>query len=425
MERSINQALKQLPPFIRSIMTGGTGATDKSTAISNLGGIPLSTRGIANGIAPLNTNNKIPLQYFPDIPSIDAPALEGSGVIYVGETDVQYEITNYNTNTTYNISVTRGTFVREEQYIYVTPNAGSGISIITINGRNYPITVLDPYLDIPVITYPQNNIINIPRITTVSSSITVHGINEPLFDDIHWQLSLSQDFSGTLEEEYHGTSNNDQEWDLVLSLNTDYYVRVRYYHDVLGWSPWSNVVKFKTRQIPSPYNETAIVYQQDLTQNGVPDYNIINGGYVESSITISDDDTVMIVSDQYATFSNDYGNTDNLNAHGALYIYEKINNNWVQQRYLISTNIAQDGHFGFYHKLSQDKQTLLVAETVTSYPNSTPPDEYLSISIFRTTVPDDYSTLTLVDKITNISDNNLDMVYCDATPNFEKSFYVR
>lgn len=58
--------------FPIAISQGGTGAATASAALSALGGIATSQRGIANGIAPLDSNSIVPIGNLPPYPTLDS-----------------------------------------------------------------------------------------------------------------------------------------------------------------------------------------------------------------------------------------------------------------------------------------------------------------------------------------------------------------
>src|SRR5574343_1388173 len=93
---------------IRSILAGGTGATTPEAAIQALGGVPISAKGQPNGVTPLDQNELIPVVHLPHIRLIPNVALNGPKNVFAGSSGVIYTITNFDSETLYDVSVNKG-----------------------------------------------------------------------------------------------------------------------------------------------------------------------------------------------------------------------------------------------------------------------------------------------------------------------------
>ena len=164
------------------INKGGTGAKSPSDAVSNFGGISLSSIGDSKGLCPIDSNNKIILNYIPS-PTNSGPTISGLNSLVIGNTGF-YEITNYDNFTTYNLSAISGSVSRSTNIISYTAPTTTGISGFIINGRTVSISIINPVVVKPVIIAPSDtsdgNGINITLLT--DSFVTSAG------SDTHFSL---------------------------------------------------------------------------------------------------------------------------------------------------------------------------------------------------------------------------------------------
>lgn len=252
MERIILNKHQQAEPFVRPITMGGTGATDPQSAIENLGGIHTSEIGTANGIAPLDANNLIPIEYFPNILSANESNIDGPTVVYTSSAvnGVGYTITNYDNETEYTISTNKGSLesLRTNGGFMFYPPTTPGITVITVNGKNFPIQVLTPYADTPLIELP-TNASDLPQssigLRSTDPVTIVHGFEDPTVN-IQWQFATDVAFTNITTDVMVGYF----EWEFNSPVSGSLYARVRYQVlevDDRGYNvmtPWSPVVSF-------------------------------------------------------------------------------------------------------------------------------------------------------------------------------------
>ena len=90
-----------------------------------------------------------------------------------------------------------------------------------------------------------------------------------------------------------------------------------------------------------------------------------NQGHNGNSITISGDGNTMAVGAPYesggSTGANGNQNDNSAYASGAVYLFVRQGNSWLQQAYIKASNIGQSDHFGASVALSRDGNTLAVA----------------------------------------------------------------
>lgn len=90
-----------------------------------------------------------------------------------------------------------------------------------------------------------------------------------------------------------------------------------------------------------------------------------NQGHNGNSITISGDGNTMVVGAPYesggSTGVNGNQNDNSAYASGAVYLFVRQGNSWLQQAYIKASNTGQSDHFGASVALSRDGNTLAVA----------------------------------------------------------------
>lgn len=142
---------------------GGTGGTSVAQALTNLGYIPSSSLGQANGPIPL-IDGLIPAEYLPGVDGY-IPTVLGAPRQFAGSTRT-LSITNYDSWTTYNISAqygslgslsTVGSDTGSFSYTAPTEVPVSGKDNITINGINFDIEILTPRIGKPSVVSPVEN----------------------------------------------------------------------------------------------------------------------------------------------------------------------------------------------------------------------------------------------------------------------------
>ena len=172
-----------------------------------------------------------------------------------GET-VEWVITNYDIFTNYDISGDFGDLTVNGDTISKTidsstPTGDRTLSIrVGNNTRELPIKIIGRGVNKPSITSPNDDARGISLNTTMTSSsftTTPSGIDS--HESSQWQLSKVVDFSSIAVNETVGGSERTAWSTPTLDRNSVYYARVRYKGAGSGWSPWSDVIMFKTADI--------------------------------------------------------------------------------------------------------------------------------------------------------------------------------
>lgn len=122
------------------INKGGTGASDKDTAIKNLGGINLDMMNKPNGFAGLSIKGFLDPAVIPPGVTYGVPLnIYGPELVELNTT-AKFEITNYDSFTDYNVTFNGVTGYREDEFIYVTATK-RGSASIEVNGSFFPINI--------------------------------------------------------------------------------------------------------------------------------------------------------------------------------------------------------------------------------------------------------------------------------------------
>jgi hypothetical protein len=252
-----------------TVPQGGTGVTVAESVPGVFNAFVGSDLNTANGPIGLDGNGKIPVQYFPTgaggvliydnngfVPNSAISPSSGVGVftgitgpssVVVGET-VTYTITNYDSFTNYNVTVSGGSVSVSGNLIAFTAPNTTGTVTLTLNGKTSSIPVIASRVNAPVITAPGNNAEGVslkPTFTKSAFSVTGQAQTQT---SVRWELSTDPAFT-TLVDYYEGASNYTS-WtpSVTLSNLTTYYVRVKDQGSISGYSAWSPAVSFTTVQ---------------------------------------------------------------------------------------------------------------------------------------------------------------------------------
>jgi hypothetical protein len=228
------------------IHKGGTDASNIVAASVALSAVSKSRIGKPGGPIPLREGSKVDESA---LPSSLAPAItvEGPREIFVNDT-VHFEITNFDTQTTYAVSCNQGSISRIGPSItYRSPSIPLDVQI-TINGRvlNFKIKNIGPYT--PEVISPTNLSENLAEnITIRSSDYQSAGSHTHVSSD--WQIGFDQEFRDLFYESTLDVANRTSLPLEGLPTSTSLYVRVRYRDSQNQVSDWSDTVVFVTRPV--------------------------------------------------------------------------------------------------------------------------------------------------------------------------------
>jgi hypothetical protein len=266
------------------VSRGGTSAIKAPTAAANLALVTDAMKDQPNGVFSLDATGKIPGSKFPNTAGTNKVNVTGSLLVYVN-TSVSFQITDYDSFRAYTVSASVGTISRTGDTINYTAPAVAQAATITVNGRQIAITIAVPAPAQPTITVPTDGATNQPTSnrTVTGSAFQALG-DSSTHSSSDWQLAADTAFTNIVVQSINDAVNKTT-WSpaVNLSVNTTYYLRVRYKGSNGNYGPYSATVSFTTKQ----YTEATVETQQiagDYSGN-------ISMGW---SVTMSEDGTRLV-----------------------------------------------------------------------------------------------------------------------------------
>jgi hypothetical protein len=160
-----------------------------------------------------------------------------------------------------------------------------------------------------------------------------------------WELATVSDFSTLVYSSGTDTQNLTQldlaTVNVILEKNTMYYVRVKHFATSGASSPWSDTVTFKTISVYSPAQTAFLV----SSQNALGDYF----GY---QVAVSGDGSTIAV--------GAYGVDNTYSDSGAVFVFTKVNGQWVEQVKLSPSIEGTSSYYGYSLALSYNGNRLAV-----------------------------------------------------------------
>ena len=312
---------------VLSIEAGGTGATDPNTAKSNLNIVGKEDRNAVLGVAGLDENSIIYPELIPSV-LLNVGGLNGPEEVNVSTT-TNYTIAGYSSFEEYTVSSDVGTITRNGATITFIAPSTPRLANITLNSRVYQINVkaLGIYINTPSIVSPTPGSNNQgPSINFISSTFGVSGGTDT-HEGTDWQIATDASFTNIVASVTNSSTNKTSWTAGGLQPNTTYYARLRYKGSVVGYSAWSTIVIYTTKNSFYPMLEEAIITAID---------NMSNDQF-GTSVDLNDLGDYMIIGSPLA----DVGGTVNT---GRVDIYNKTGSTWTRQIRLLAatgdTNIA-------------------------------------------------------------------------------------
>lgn len=373
MERNTNtRAYENDQQTVLSIQAGGTNANNIPDAITNLGAINKNRLGVSNGVASLDNNVKILPEQLPYVPGNEMPSLFGPASVYTHSV-TSYEITNFDSQVSYLIEANHGMInyaPGNSSFQYEAP-ATPGTDVISINGKNVGISILTSSMIRPVIISPLDDESGVSFRPTFSVGDPAFIGFEDTIIAVHWNLATDAGFTTNLQT-FDVTTGNLSILALgqALALSQNYFLRVRFESASLGLSEWSLPISFTTTAITFPTTEVAILHRPDIGTDPT------GGGSFGSQIALSADNTIMMTVD-----------TSSVKA----FIYKRVNDTWEYQATINEPISAPVSDFGKDILIASDNQTFFISDSEA--------DTYGNVYVYKTTVANDYSTLTLIQTI--------------------------
>lgn len=323
---------------------GGTNAVNAADAATNLNVALKSKYGIANGIARLDGNSKIPLSYLPDSLKTRS-TVQGPTSLNISSQG-QYIITDYDSYDTYTVVANGGSVSRSGEIITYTAPAtipANDIAGFSINGVPVNITITGPMVTQPVITNPVNNAVDLNDAVLIGSSAFLTTGQADTHQSSSWQLATDSGFVNIISQVTNSTTDKTTWTVNNLAPNTAYYVRVAHKGAVLPQSDWSEVSKFTTRLNFVPVTEVSIFSVADKAA----------GDLVGYSVAISSDGTRIAI-------SNLWGDSDAVTDCGKVYVYSYSGTSWTREAILTASDKATNSQYGISVAISGDGTRIIV-----------------------------------------------------------------
>lgn len=244
--------------FVLPVILGGTGATNAHDACVNLEAVSIDDRGVANGVASLSPNRKVLLSELPYIPGVEEPSIDFIGGNIANHTLAVFTITNYDSQTTYDITANHGNILRVNDKIYYWCDDYIGIVIIHVNVKVFGINVIAGSASpTPGIVIPVNNASMFPDETwELDCDYVINAVNP--ITSVLWEISSPTHSTLNIYSDMAdidvGTVTFDPVTKLIgsdaLVINDTYTIRCKVTTQLLGISDWSNSVTFVVIERP-------------------------------------------------------------------------------------------------------------------------------------------------------------------------------
>lgn len=141
-----------VPDRIITIEEGGTGGSTGEQAANNLGGLSISRMGVPNGIAIANSLGQFTV---PPNSMAVGEAIHGPRQLVHGQI-AEYRITNYDSRSPVEVSISAGSVMNMWEYINViAPDTGTQV-VLTVNNRSIIIPLVAGGAVKPLVVSPTN-----------------------------------------------------------------------------------------------------------------------------------------------------------------------------------------------------------------------------------------------------------------------------
>lgn len=310
------------------VSEGGTGASDPIEAAVNLQGIYAPYMNQAMYASKLDEDSHISRDQLPSF-CVDKPTVYGPKELYTGQ-NTNYVITNFDTRTQYVVQVNTGAVVLNNDTLsYVAPNDPQQVTF-HVNDKVFTVNVRLPWPLKPTLAASSSG----------SNSNAVVNLNSAPFQMVSggathissdWQVATDVSFTNVLSSSLDNAVNKTTYSFTGLSLNTQYYFRVRYKSSNGEVSDWSNIVPVLTKIKYSPTSEERKLIASDRAAND-------NFGY---SVAITADGSRVIIG---APNADESMSTNS----GAVYVFRREGSTWIQEAILNqAASLVNNVYFGF------------------------------------------------------------------------------
>lgn len=269
----------------------------------------------------------------------------GSKILYqsVAGQAVQgtYTIANFDSFTTYTVTVSAGSVSVNGATITVTSPTTTGVISLTINGEVTLITVLPPSVKAPSISYPTYGLSKLGTSFTATTSAFAVSTGSDTMVSVEWQVSPDASFFSNV---INGSLNGAGTTFTVTGLNyaTTYYLRARHKGTNKGYSAWSTPVKFSTQLTAVGATEQASLVSLTAQADEL----------FSTGLALSGDGLWAAVGAP--------GGKSNGNAYGYVDLYQYRAGSWVRKQRVLASDPLVGSKFGTGLALSHDGEYLAV-----------------------------------------------------------------
>ncbi len=225
------------------VIEGGTSGVDEASAREGIDAIAAALKGKSQGPVPLDANRFIPAEHLSDL-NPTAISINGPLIVECGTTRI-YQVTNYDSYSSYAVSAESGSVVMEDNHVFYTAPVDEGPCGFSVNGRFISITAVEGLIHTPTVVTPAENFVPLTGNFVVTGSpftSTDTGAVVEVFTSADLEISVDPEFKTLDYAEYGSPSSTFNV--TGFKPENDTYVRIRY-HGIQRVSEWSPVLKLK------------------------------------------------------------------------------------------------------------------------------------------------------------------------------------
>lgn len=253
----------------------------------------------------------------------------------------QYTIKNFDTFTTYTVTVTAGTVSLVGNIITVNTPTTPGDIYLGVNGELSKIKVLPRSVIAPKMTSPLDGQEGIATTFTATCSAFQVSSGTDTCLKTEWRISTDSEMIQNVQNfEVAGDAVSF----MVSGLNnlTDYFMQIRKVGTTLGASQWSKKIHFKTRVADLDMSESTKLKPLNPSANE----------RFGTSTSMDANAEVLVVGTVYGK--------GKVSGEGCVYIYRYVDFAWVLEKRLYADDGLVNDYYGMSVELSRDGKVLVV-----------------------------------------------------------------
>lgn len=253
----------------------------------------------------------------------------------------QYTIKNFDTFTTYNVTVTAGTVSLVGNIITVNTPTTPGDIYLGVNGELSKIKVLPRSVIAPKMTSPLDGQEGVATTFTATCSAFQVSSGTDTCLKTEWRISTDSEMIQNVQNfEVAGDAVSF----MVSGLNnlTDYFMQIRKVGTTLGASQWSKKIHFKTRVADLDMSESTKLKPLNPSANE----------RFGTSTSMDANAEVLVVGTVYGK--------GKVSGEGCVYIYRYVDFTWVLEKRLYADDGLVNDYYGMSVELSRDGKVLVV-----------------------------------------------------------------